>query len=57
MVMENLIINLSTDFQKYFRETGDDTAYYSDGTTEYYKDSAGTSNYSYTVSIGASYLF
>ncbi len=57
MMMENLVFTLSGNFQKYFRETGDDTAYYSDGTSEYYEDSAGTSNYSYMVSLGATYLF
>lgn len=57
MVMENLIINLSTDFQKYFRETGDSTAFYYDGYVETNEDSAGTSNYSYMVSLGATYLF
>ncbi len=56
-IMENLMINLSGNFQKYFRETGDDTEYYSDGTTYYYEDGAGTSNYSYMVSLGATYIF
>lgn len=57
MIRENLVVTLSGDFQKYFRETGDDTEYYSDGTTVEYEDGAGTSNYSYMISLGATYIF
>jgi outer membrane protease len=57
MMLENMMITLSGDFQKYFRETGDNTSYYSYGYVGEYDDGAGTSNYSYMVSLGATYMF
>ena len=57
MVTEYIMVTLAGDFQRYIRETGDTTAYYSDGVAVKYEDGSGTSNYSYMVSLGATYLF
>jgi outer membrane protease len=64
-LLENLIVTFSADFQKYFRETGENEAvvyYYNDDGSgsyinEYDSSGSGMSNYSYMVSLGATYLF
>jgi outer membrane protease len=61
-LLENLIVTFSADFQKYFRETGNYSAKLYDDDLGYYineEDSsgAGISNYSYMVSLGATYIF
>ncbi|WP_372714047.1 omptin family outer membrane protease, partial [Ilyobacter sp.] len=64
-LLENLIVTFSADFQKYFRETGENEAivyYYNDDGSgsyinEYDSSGAGMSNYSYMVSLGATYIF
>jgi len=62
---ENLTITLSGDFQKYFRETGENEAtvyYYNEDDSgsyvnEYDSGGSGMSNYSYMISLGATYIF
>jgi outer membrane protease len=62
ILTEDITITLSGDFQRYIREKGSSKIKvynYDESEYNYYEsgDGAGTSNYSYMISLGATYIF